>query len=364
MRRLIVPLIFILLILGVYLLIPQIAARVYGPASPALTRGQRFQYAVRLLWYDGILSSPTDIYGAEQSFRVDAGEPVASIANRLQEAGLIGDANALRIYLVYSGLDKTIQAGDYTLSPSLSAMDIADALQDATPAQITFTVFPGWRMEEIAASLPTSGLSITPDAFLAAAQTPPAGLDFLVGAATSEGFLFPDSYTLPRVMTASQLVTELARNFALHLSPDMREGFARHGLTVYQAVTLASIVQREAVVPDEQPLIASVFLNRLEAGMKLESDPTVQYALGYDETGKTWWKNPLTLDDLSFDSPYNTYLYPGLPPAPIGNPSLGALQAVAFPAQTPYYYFRARCDGSGQHAFAETFAGHLANACP
>jgi UPF0755 protein len=117
------------------------------------------------------------------------------------------------------------------------------------------------------------------------------------------------------------------------------------------------------VQDEEKPLIASVYLNRLNIDMKLDADPTVQYALGYDFIEGTWWKNPLGLDDLRFDSPFNTYAYRGLPPAPISNPDLDSLQAVAFPAETPYYYFRARCDSSGYHSFAETFEEHVANGC-
>ena len=132
---------------------------------------------------------------------------------------------------------------------------------------------------------------------------------------------------------------------------------------MYQAVTLASIVQREAVVPDERAQIASVFYNRLHSDIKLDTDPTVQYALGYNEAQSTWWTNPLSASDLQFDSLYNTYIYAGLPPGPISNPSLSALQAVAFPADTPYYFFRARCDGSGLHDFAITFEEHLQNGC-
>ena len=126
---------------------------------------------------------------------------------------------------------------------------------------------------------------------------------------------------------------------------------------------LASIVEREAVKDEEKPLIASVYLNRLKIGMKLDADPTVQYALGFDFTNGTWWKNPLSLNDLQFDSPFNTYIYAGLPPAPIANPGLNSLQAVAFPAETPYYFFRAKCDGSGFHFFSETFEEHVANGC-
>ena len=115
---------------------------------------------------------------------------------------------------------------------------------------------------------------------------------------------------------------------------------------------------------EEQPIIASVFLNRLSIGMRLETDPTVQYAIGLNPATGSWWKSPLALVDLQVDSPYNTSKINGLPPGPIASPALSALQAVAYPAQTPYYFFRARCDGSGLHLFAETFEGHLQNACP
>jgi UPF0755 protein len=216
-------------------------------------------------------------------------------------------------------------------------------------------------MEEIAASLPTSGLDISPEAFLAAAKSPPQVL--ALSSSTMEGFFLPDSYILPRSTTVNQLLEAIARNFALHLSDDLRAGFAAQGLDVYQAVTLASIVERESIHDEEMTLIASVFINRLNIGMTLGSDPTVQYALGYNAIQNTWWTNPLSFDDLKFDSPYNTYIYAGLPPAPIANPSLEALQAVAFPEVSPYYYFQAKCDGSGYHTFAVTFEEHLANGC-
>ena len=127
---------------------------------------------------------------------------------------------------------------------------------------------------------------------------------------------------------------------------------------------MASIIQREAVVESEMPLIASVFYNRLAAGMNLQTDPTVQYAIGYNVLQGTWWTNPLSLDDMKLDSPYNTYLYPGLPPGPISNPGLPALEAAAFPEQSNYYYFQAKCDGSGLHNFAETYQQHQQNYCP
>ncbi len=199
---------------------------------------------------------------------------------------------------------------------------------------------------------------------MAAAAAPAASIDLVPVGASAEGFLYPDSYTLPRMTTAAQLVSTLLQGFNSHLPADILAAYSRRGLSLYQAVTMASIVQREAVVDTEMPLIASVFYNRLAAGMNLQTDPTVQYALGYNNAQGTWWTNPLSLDDLKFNSPYNTYLYPGLPPGPISNPGLAALGAVAYPAQSNYYYFQAKCDGSGLHNFAETFAQHQQNYCP
>lgn len=344
--------------------LPSIAAHRYGPTAASLDPLQKIEYSARLLWYDGLLTRPLDRLGPKQPFVVEPGESGASVAHRLYAAGLIYDAAAFRDYLIYTGLDRSLQAGHYELSPSMSIVDMAHAMQDATPTEVTFVILPGWRREEIAASLPTSGLAIAPQEFLDASGNPPPGFDFLSGAASTEGFLYPDAYILPRTATAVQAVEAFVRGFALHLSADLRDGFERQGLSVPQAVTLASIVQREAVHEEESPLLAAVFLNRLRAGMKLDADPTVQYALGYNAAQQTWWTNPLSLADLQIDSPYNTYRYNGLPPAPISNPGSQALQAVAFPAQTDYYFFRARCDGSGFHEFARTFEEHLQNACP
>jgi UPF0755 protein len=230
---------------------------------------------------------------------------------------------------------------------------------------VTFVVLPGWRLEEIAESLPTSGLPVTADEFLRAAKSPPRHFDFLAGASTVEGFLFPDSYIFSRtISSAEEMIADMLRNFSAHLTPDLRDRFERQGLTVYQAVTLASMVEREAVQDEEQALIASVYLNRYKIGMKLDADPTVQYAIGYNFLQQTWWTNPLSLLDLQVNSVYNTYKYEGLPPTPIANPGLAALRAVAFPEETPYLFFRARCDGSGFHEFSETFDEHLQNACP
>ena len=141
----------------------------------------------------------------------------------------------------------------------------------------------------------------------------------------------------------------------------MRQSFGLQQLTVYEAVILASVVQREAVDEAEQPLIAGVFLNRLQLGMQLQADATVQYAIGNATNG--WWKSPLSADDLTADSPYNTYLSPALPPGPIANPGLSALQAVAEPLESDFIFFVADCTpgANGQHLFSVTYEEHLVN---
>jgi UPF0755 protein len=152
-------------------------------------------------------------------------------------------------------------------------------------------------------------------------------------------------------------------NFDRQVSPAMRQSFGASGLSVFDAVTLASIVQREAVLDQERPLMVGVFLNRLEQGMLLQADPTVQYAAGQQADTGRWWKAPLDQADLDLDSPYNTYRYEGLPPGPIASPGLSALQAVAQPKVSDHLFFVVDChaDTVGQHVFSTTFEEHLAH---
>jgi UPF0755 protein len=313
------------------------------------------------------LTLPVNPAGAELPFTIASGESVPSITQRLAREGLIMNPGAFRAYLQYSGLDTRLQAGDYRLSPAMSPMEIAQKMQDATPDEVVFSILAGWRIEEIAASLPTSGLSISPEAFISTTRLGmpalPVTADF-PELASLEGLLFPGEYIVPRQVNAPDLIQLILARFENELTDELRQAYASQSISLYEALILASIVERESVMDDEMPIIASVFYNRISAGMKLESDPTVQYAIGYNATQGTWWTNPLSLADLQTESLYNTYIYPGLPPTPIANPGILALRAVAFPAQTPYYYFRAACDRSGRHLFAETYAEHLQNACP
>ena len=342
------------------------AVQTFGSPGIELNTVEQVTYSVRLYLNEKNLVEPVDLAGQAQPFNVEMGESVNSIAFRLQELWIIRNADAFRLYLIYAGLDKGIQAGEYQLNPSLNALQIARMMQDATPSEVTFQILPGWRLDEIAAALPTSGLQFTPANFLKAARHPdasilPAGFPNLK---SLEGFMLPGEYHLKRDIPLEAFLVIVLTQFDEQVPQDLRDAYQQRGLKLTEAVALASIVQREAIVEEEQPMIASVFYNRLAAGMKLESDPTVQFALGYNKKQSTWWTNPLSSADLQINSPYNTYLNAGIQPGPISNPAISALQAVAYPAESPYYYFRARCDGSGRHSFAKTFEEHLQNACP
>ncbi len=347
--------------------IPAQAEMLFGPASIQMSTWQHYTTAYRLVQNKDLLLTPANPNGGDVIFTIILNEPTSTILARLDAHGLIADQDLFRDYLVYSGIDTQLQSGDFSLSGQMSAVEIAHNLLDATPLYATLSILPGWRLEEIAASLPTTGLAITPEEFLDAASRRYPKFDITLQVPLDyplEGLFPPGMYEVERSATPEQLVRYLLEKREESITDELELGFDQNGLSTYQGIILASIVERETIVTEEMPIIASVFLNRLTIPMKLETDPTVQYALGYNAAQNSWWTNPLSLADLEVESIYNTYRYPGLPPTPIASPSTAALQAVAFPAQTPYYYFRAACDGSGRHNFSETFDQHLQNACP
>lgn len=317
------------------------------------------------------LAQPAGSGNLPVSFSIAPGETADSIVANLAAAGLLNDTELFGNYVRYHGLDSGLEAGDFLLSPQMTIPELAEALTEGKLREIDLRLLEGWRMEEMANYLATvNAAQIDADEFLAIARRQApfdlSGYDFLASLppeATLEGFLFPDTYRVPPDADAAYLVDKMLQNFGSRVTPAMRQAYGFYGLNLREAVTLASIVEREAVVHEERPLIANVFLNRISQEMKLEADPTVQYALGYDAASGKWWKNPLTLDDLAFDSPYNTYVAPGLPPGPIANPGLASLQAVAEPAQTDYIFFVVDCTAvtPGSHVFSVTYEEHLAN---
>jgi UPF0755 protein len=356
----------IIVLAYVALQVPNWAAEKFGPPASSLTYYQKLKYSAQLLINQDDLLTPVNEASSKIPFKIQMGESIHWIALDLYSSGIIHNADMFTAFLIYSGLDSSVQAGDYELDPAQNAVQIAYRLQDATPREVDFQILAGWRLEEIADALPTSGLQVDPGEFYSTATQ---NVDLLVPLGwptlnSLEGFLMPGVYHFPRDISKEELIKSFVNNFDNEVMGELAAAFQKQGLDLLQAVTLASIVQREAVIEEEQPIIASVFFNRLAADMKLESDPTIQYALGFNNEQQTWWTNPLTLDDLDFESPFNTYLHAGLPPAPICNPGISALRAVAFPAQTSYYYFRAACDGTGSHTFSKTYQEHLDNSCP
>lgn len=345
--------------------VPDALARI-GPADPAHDPVEEAFLTGYLLLNQNRLEQPSGSEREPVELVIESGMGAGEVVTRLDQLGVVEDPTLLLRYLRYRGLDRGIEAGRYVVDGSMTPRQLAQLLQSAAPQSLALTVPEGWRREQIAAALAQLDQGISAEQFLAASAGRPDGYTFsgqLPPQGGLEGFLFPDTYFVDQETTAVELVQAMLDNFESKLTPDLERGFEQRGLTVYEAVTLASIVEREAVVADERPLIASVFLNRLALGMRLDADPTVQYALGQQPDG-SWWKRGLTRADLDLDSPYNTYVYPGLPPGPIANPGLPSLRAVAQPQDSSFLYFRAACDGSGRHQFANTFEEHVANACP
>ena len=301
-------------------------------------------------------------------FTINSGDTPRVISASLANEHLIVDADLFVDYVRVNGIDVELEAGTYFLSRAQTIPQIAVALTDSRSSQFPFRILEGWRSEEIAAVIDQSPyFGFTGADFLkVVGKNAPQDTGFaryigLPPGASLEGFLFPDTYQLPAVVTPEMLRNILTQQFIDRVGVQLANDAAAQSLTLYQAVTLASIVQREAVNPDEDPKIASVYRNRLADGMTLDADPTVQYGIGF-ENG-TWWPQITQADYRSVNSPYNTYINLGLPPGPIANPGLAAIEAAIHPETTPYYYFRARCDGSGYHTFAVTFDEHVGNAC-
>ncbi len=296
-------------------------------------------------------------------FSIRAGENGATVAARLERLGVVNDAELFRLLLRYWGVDAQIEAGDYVLRKNMTMSEVARELQHGRLRAKTVTVREGLRAEEVAHLLAGEGL-VDQEAFILLVRDDAFKYDFLRdrpadAPKTLEGFLFPDTYQFPLNITTTAVIDMMLQNFDRRVTIEMRQQALDNGLDLYQALTLASIIEREAVVPEERPIIASVYLNRLRRGMYLEADPTVQYAKGYDPESNRWWPS-LSLEELrEVDSPFNTFTHPGLPPGPICSPGLASIEAVLAPADTEYLFFHAKGDGS--HAFAETFEEHLEN---
>lgn len=296
----------------------------------------------------------------EQRFEVRQGEDILTLATRLETAGLIASRYPFLWHLAREGKAKKLVAGTYLLRGDLSIPEIVLILSAGkTVSQDIRVTFPeGWSFTKMAARL--SANNLPGDEFLALAKQPKSEwrtrYDFLSTApteATLEGFLFPDTYFFAPDASASSIIERMLGNFGTQIEQDVYDAFMRRNTTLYAALTLASIVENEVRSATDRALVSDLFWRRLAAGQPLQSDATIKYILGIDKVQHTF-------EETRVASPYNTYLYPGLPPGPIGNPGLSSLRAVAFPQANPYFYFLSDPE-TGETVYAITYEEHLRN---
>jgi UPF0755 protein len=341
-----------------------------GALTPDNIEDQILAFNLRLR--ENELYVPVSDNPQQRPFVVNLGEPARFIAARLEAEGFIRDADLFNLYLRVTGLERRIEAGNFILTENMTMPEVAEALQNALFEEAVVTIPEGFRAEEIAERLAEANI-IEPDRFLQAVRNPRSlsifdeyeFLQSLPEGASLEGFLFPDTYRLPVFASTPELVIgSFLNNFEARVGNEGLVG-GSSGLSGRDLVNLAAIVEREAVQADERPLIASVYVNRLNAaclsdvgGRYLQADPTVQYARG---TVGDWWWEPTSIKEYGqIQSPYNTYLNEGLPPGPIANPGLSALDATRNPAQTAYCFFLGTGE-DGRHVFAQTLAEHEQN---
>lgn len=292
--------------------------------------------------------------GAKQFVEIPAGAGSRTIGDRLVQTGIVRDALSFRVGLYISGKGRGLQAGEYRFDRAMTPMEVIDKLARGDVHVISITFPEGLTMAEMGKIVETHGLGPA-SAFVTAARDPSPIAPLDPAARDLEGYLFPETYLLPRRTDAPRLVKLMTDRFEHVFTPELGQAAEARGLTVRQAVTLASIIEKEASRPEERPLVAAVYANRLRIGMALQCDPTVIYAL--ERAGK--YTGNLRREDLAFDSPYNTYRYPGLPPGPIASPGRASLEAALYPARVDFLYFVSRNDGS--HEFARTLEEHNRN---
>jgi UPF0755 protein len=292
--------------------------------------------------------------GDDQLVDIPTGASTRSIGDALIAAGVIRDDITYRLALWLSGNARRLQAGEYRFEGPMNARDVLEKIARGEVDRVAITFPEGLTIKEMSKIFESHGLG-SAAAFVKAAGDPSLVRSFDTVARDLEGYVFPDTYAVSRRLDAAGLVHLMVERFDRMLTPELRQAAADRGWTVRQLVTLASIVEKETAQPEERPRIAAVYGNRLKIGMPLQCDPTVIYAL--DHAGK--FDGNLRRGDLTFDSPYNTYRYPGLPPGPIASPGKASLEAVAHPADADFLYFVSRNDGS--HEFARTLDEHNRN---
>jgi UPF0755 protein len=295
--------------------------------------------------------SPTEtLAAAPRVVEIPAHEGVIGIAQRLRDAGVVRSPEAFVALSILRGSARALRAGEYEF-PRGTTTVAALRLLESGKVRLRPMLHPeGATLAELARTLEQQELGHAADVTRVASD-----LTFLrslgVDAASLEGYVFPDTYHFAKGMTPEQILTRMVQRTRTKLTPEILARARARGLGVHELLTLASIIEREAAVQEERPLISAVFWNRLQVGMPLQADPTVQYAVGKE-------RRALTRVDLATDHPYNTYVRPGLPPGPIASPGLSAIEAALGPAPVKYLYFVASDDH--HHHFSTTIAEHNA----
>jgi len=308
---------------------------------------------VGAFWYANYLMSPISDTPSPVTVEIPAGAGASKIGERLQKAGVIRSGLAFTIMARLLGESSDMKSGEYRLPRNLGVVELINQLVQGTNAESQWVTIPeGKTLRQIANLLDEDRLARKDD-FLRAAHRSPSvyGLDLPVRRSSVEGYLMPDTYKLPVKTNERKIVARLVSNWKNKVWSPNRALFAKSDLPPDKVVILASMIEREARVPQDRPLISSVIRNRLKKKMKLQIDATILYALGQH-------KNLVTFKDLKVDSLFNTYKYPGLPPAPICNPGLASIEAALQPARSEYLYYVAKPDGS--HIFTRTGQEHAA----
>lgn len=285
---------------------------------------------------------------------IPSGTGPVGIGDRLVAAGVVRDALTFRAALLISGRARALKAGEYRFDQPMAPLDVIDKIARGDVYKRLLTFREGLTIADMAQVFEERGFG-TRDAFAQAAKNVALVADLDGQAKDLEGYLFPETYSLPRNTPATAVVEQMVAGFKNALTEPMRAAAKEQGLTIRQLVTLASLVEKETAAAEERPIVAAVYRNRMKINMGMQADPTVIYAL--QKAGQ--YHGNLTRDNLQFDSPYNTYKYPGLPPGPIASPGRASLAAAATPANVDYLYFVSKNDGT--HVFASTLAAHNKN---
>lgn len=292
-------------------------------------------------WQDSISAQdPTDTNPIE--FTVESGDGVKIIASNLATQKIIRSPTGFYLLVKLLGIERELQAGEFRLTRSMDAKTVALELTHGM-SDLWLTTLEGWRVEEVASKI-SKDLDIPEQEFLKYAR---------------EGYMFPDTYLVPRDATAAAIVKIFMDNFDKKVTPKMKEDAKKTGLTFEEVIILASLVEREGKTASDRPVIAGVLLNRLKEDWPLQVDATLQYVLGYQSAEKSWWKKFVYDEDKKLKSPYNTYANPGLPPKPISNPGIESISAVIYAKPSEYFYYLH--DPTGGVHFGKTLEDHNAN---